>query len=135
MRLCLATTLIARARGLLGRRRAWLGDDGALMIVPCSSIHTFGMREKIDVAFLGADGMVLRSEEEVLPMRLLGCRKAVAVLERFSPENSPDGCLSSLASAWVRAGDSVGLKRVFGNSVQSFCANAEEEDKRDASLI
>ncbi|OKJ78061.1 hypothetical protein AMK30_03395 [Streptomyces sp. CB02460] len=37
-----------RARGLLGRD----GVDGALMITPCGSVHSFRMRFTIDVAYL-----------------------------------------------------------------------------------
>ncbi|MFF7336222.1 DUF192 domain-containing protein [Streptomyces sp. NPDC008163] len=37
-----------RARGLLGRD----GIEGALMITPCGSVHSFRMRFTIDVAYL-----------------------------------------------------------------------------------
>jgi uncharacterized membrane protein (UPF0127 family) len=37
----------ARARGLLGRDRI----DGALLLQPARSVHSFGMRFAIDVAF------------------------------------------------------------------------------------
>ena len=42
-----ATTFRARSRGLLGRT----GIDGALLLRPASSVHTFRMRFAIDVAF------------------------------------------------------------------------------------
>ena len=45
-----------RRRGLLGRD----GIDGALLLSPAKSVHTFGMRFPIDVAHLDADGVVLR---------------------------------------------------------------------------
>ncbi|MFF2327889.1 MULTISPECIES: DUF192 domain-containing protein [unclassified Streptomyces] len=38
----------ARSRGLLGQD----GIDGALLITPCGSVHTFRMRFTIDVAYL-----------------------------------------------------------------------------------
>ncbi|MFJ4339264.1 DUF192 domain-containing protein [Streptomyces sp. NPDC088915] len=38
----------ARRRGLLGRD----GVEGALLITPCNSVHTFRMRFAIDVAYL-----------------------------------------------------------------------------------
>ncbi len=44
------TSLFARMRGLLGRKS--LGPDTAMVIDPCSSIHTLGMRFAIDVLFL-----------------------------------------------------------------------------------
>jgi uncharacterized membrane protein (UPF0127 family) len=44
----LATSYRARTRGLLGRDRL----DGAMLLSPASSVHTFGMRIPIDVAYL-----------------------------------------------------------------------------------
>lgn len=44
----IAASYRRRARGLLGRD----GVDGALMITPCGSVHSFGMRFTIDVAYL-----------------------------------------------------------------------------------
>ena len=46
----------ARARGLLGRD----GVDGALLLRPCRSVHTLGMRFPIDVAFCDDGLRVLR---------------------------------------------------------------------------
>lgn len=56
-----AQSFRARFKGLLGRR----GIRGAIWIHPCRSVHTFGMRFSIDVAFLDADQVVIR----VLQMR------------------------------------------------------------------
>lgn len=44
----LATSYRARTKGLLGRDTV----DGALLLSPASSIHTFRMRMPIDVAYL-----------------------------------------------------------------------------------
>ncbi|WP_037861303.1 DUF192 domain-containing protein [Streptomyces sp. NRRL S-340] len=44
----LAASYRARTRGLLGRDAV----DGALLLSPAGSIHTFGMRIPIDVAYL-----------------------------------------------------------------------------------
>ena len=44
----IAATYRARSRGLLGQD----GIDGALLITPCGSVHTFGMRFTIDVAYV-----------------------------------------------------------------------------------
>ncbi|MFE3325186.1 DUF192 domain-containing protein [Streptomyces sp. NPDC059176] len=46
--LLIAASYRARTRGLLGRD----GIDGAIMLTPCNSVHTFGMRFAIDVAHL-----------------------------------------------------------------------------------
>lgn len=45
-----------RARGLLGRD----GIDGAILLDPCRSVHTIGMRFAIDVAFCTRDLEVVR---------------------------------------------------------------------------
>lgn len=47
----------ARARGLLGRDRF----EGAMVLRPCRSVHTLGMRFAIDVAFCDRSGVVLRT--------------------------------------------------------------------------
>ena len=44
-----------RAKGLLGRE----GIDGALLLRPARSVHSFGMRFPIDVAFCDAELYVL----------------------------------------------------------------------------
>lgn len=46
----------ARRRGLLGRD----GVDGAVLLRPCRSVHTLGMRFPVDAAFCDRDLVVLR---------------------------------------------------------------------------
>jgi len=46
-----------RRRGLLGRSSI----EGALVIEPCRWIHTIGMKFPIDVAYLDADGIVVKT--------------------------------------------------------------------------
>lgn len=55
---------------------------GAVCLAPCGSIHTFFMKEAIDVAFVSREGVVLRSERALAPRRLCSCRGAALVLER-----------------------------------------------------
>ncbi|MFD5034188.1 DUF192 domain-containing protein [Streptomyces sp. NPDC058405] len=50
-----AASYAARRRGLLGRD----GIEGALLITPCNSVHTFRMRFAIDVAYLDKELKVL----------------------------------------------------------------------------
>jgi uncharacterized membrane protein (UPF0127 family) len=50
------TSLRGRSRGLLGRD----GIDGAILLRPARSVHTFGMRFAIDVAFCDRDLTVLK---------------------------------------------------------------------------
>jgi len=51
-----ARTRRARGRGLLGRD----GIEGALLLRPASSVHTFGMRFAIDVAVCDRELVVVR---------------------------------------------------------------------------
>lgn len=60
-----ADTRPARRRGLLGRD----GIEGALLLVPARSVHTFGMRFPIDVAWCDPDLTVVRTAT-VRPNRL-----------------------------------------------------------------
>ena len=55
----LALTRAARRRGLLGRDGVEPGH--AMLIAPCSSIHTWFMRFPIDVIFATRDGRVLKT--------------------------------------------------------------------------
>jgi uncharacterized membrane protein (UPF0127 family) len=82
-----ATTLRARLLGLAFLRELPAGH--ALLIPHCRSVHTFGMRFSIDVAFLDEHGNVLMLERSVPRRRLLSCRAAFAVLETCPGELSP----------------------------------------------
>ena len=58
-------------------------DPGLALLIPrCSSVHTFGMRFPIDVAFLDAAGRELRVVRGLRPGRVVAHRGAAAVLER-----------------------------------------------------
>ncbi|MGH9137277.1 MAG: DUF192 domain-containing protein [Acidimicrobiales bacterium] len=66
-----------RAAGLLGRS----GIEGALLIEAARSVHTIGMKFPIDVAFVDADGVVLRTRT-LRPWRLtMPVRGASRVVE------------------------------------------------------
>jgi len=75
-----AARLPERMRGLLGRRA--LPPGRALLITPCSGIHTFFMRFALDVLFLDRDLAVVKAVANVRPGRCVaGGRAANAVLE------------------------------------------------------
>lgn len=97
LRFVLAMSLFARARGLLGTHTEWGNGICVLAILPCRSVHTFGMRYPLDIAFCDRHGAVIRSERNVLPGRLLSCRKAAFVLEKPHSSKAP----------WPKIGDSV----------------------------
>ena len=70
-----ADDFVGRLVGLLTRRN--LHNDAGLLLVPCGSIHSFGMRFLFDAIFLDRDGRVLRCADNVPPNRL-----------RFAPEGT-----------------------------------------------
>ena len=75
----MASSGAARLLGL-----ALLDREGAgagLLIPRCRSVHTFGMRFPLDVAFLDCDGSVLRQVLDVPPRRIVSEREASAALE------------------------------------------------------
>jgi len=72
----------SRNRGLLGR--SGLADDSALILAPCSSIHTFFMQFAIDVAFVDRDGHILRARRALQPWRIQAALRASAVVELAS---------------------------------------------------
>jgi len=75
----IADTFVARGLGLLVG--APLGASEGLLIAPCSSIHTIGMRYPIDVVFLDAQARVLRVCPEVRAGRMRFAFGARGVLE------------------------------------------------------
>jgi uncharacterized membrane protein (UPF0127 family) len=68
-----------RMRGLLGR--ASLAANEALLLSPCRSIHTFGMRFAIDVLFVDRHGRVVTIHRGVPRARLLFSLRGVKALE------------------------------------------------------
>ena len=69
-----------RLRGLLARPPLRTGEG--ILLMGCNSVHTAGMSYAIDVAFLDAEGVVVRSIHELAPWRIgLGGSRAVHALE------------------------------------------------------
>lgn len=87
-----------RNRGLLGR--TGLEPGSALILAPCSSIHTWFMRFPIDVAFVRRDGGIVKAIAHLRAWRLAASFRAFAVVEL------PAG---TLASTDTRAGDLLRL--------------------------
>lgn len=68
-----------RAIGLLLTPR--LDDPAGLWISRCNAVHMLGMRYAIDVAFVDAEGLVLKQQPWLRPMRMAACRGAAASVE------------------------------------------------------
>lgn len=94
------TRPLERLRGLL-----LTGPDAdPIALVGCSSIHTWGMRYQLDVAFVGSSGLVLDVRRGVPPGKLVGCRRAWVTFER------PHGC-----GDWFLRGERVSLMMTGGD--------------------
>lgn len=63
-----STNTYERVQGWLKRESVEPGEG--LLIVPCGSIHSFGMRFSIDVVYLDRQGTVLKLAPQVKPGRL-----------------------------------------------------------------
>ncbi len=79
-----ASTFRARLLGLA--LLADLPPRHALLIPSCRSVHTFGMRLRLDLVFLDRRGEPLRVVRDLAPGRLSGCLKASAVIETGAGE-------------------------------------------------
>lgn len=69
-----------RLVGLMGPSAS--GDDRVLVFPACASLHTFGMRQPVDMAFVDATGVVRLSKRAVPPGRVVSCPGAAWALER-----------------------------------------------------
>jgi uncharacterized membrane protein (UPF0127 family) len=79
LRVRIADHFVARALGLLVGAPLDLAEG--LMIAPCASIHTIGMRYPIDVVFIDREARVLRVCAEVRAGRMRFAPSARGVLE------------------------------------------------------
>ena len=86
-----------RAVGLLGRNALSAGEG--LLLEPCDSVHTIGMRISIDVAFLDDGGRVVSTKPSLTPGRVaVGGAGARAALEVEA---------GTLADTGTRLGDTL----------------------------
>ncbi len=94
-----------RAR-LLGLAHLDRDEAGPGLLIPrCSSVHTFGMRFALDLAFLDRNGRPCSIRRGVPPRRIACDRRADAVLEPavqlgFEPDLDPP-----TSSPFLRVGD------------------------------
>jgi uncharacterized protein len=74
-----ARSFVARLGGLLAMPR--LRENQALVLAPCTSVHTCFMRYAIDVAFIDKHGRVMKLVENLPPWRAASCWPAHAAIE------------------------------------------------------
>jgi uncharacterized membrane protein (UPF0127 family) len=98
-RCSLATSPLARMRGLLGRSS--LGPGEGMLFRPAGSIHMFFMRFSIDAVFCDRELVVIDVARDLRPWRTAGRRGAKVVIE-----------LASGAAAGVGPGDRLSLATI-----------------------
>jgi uncharacterized protein len=75
-RIRLADRWTARLRGMLGRPAPARGEG--LLLTPCTSIHMYGMRFPLDVAFLDKSGAVVAMYPSLAPGSRTGWHRNAA---------------------------------------------------------
>jgi uncharacterized protein len=68
-----------RMRGLLCRPP--LGEQEALIIDRCGSVHTCGMKYALDLVFLDRQSVIRKLQRDVRPWRMGWCMAAIMTLE------------------------------------------------------
>lgn len=116
-RLVLAASFKERVQGLLLASP----HKETMMLLPCSDVHTVGMRHALDVAFVDCDGLVLETYRAVRPLSRLRNKNARVVLERFSSD-----------TPWFQAGDRLGIGHLAEEGIEecvrsvTYCRKGEE---------
>jgi uncharacterized protein len=87
-----ADSFLARLGGLLARPR--LREGEALVLAPCTSVHTCFMRYAIDVAFIDKHGHILKLVEHLAPWRAAACWRAHAAVELAAGQARRQGFLA-----------------------------------------
>lgn len=92
------STAWERMRGLLGRPPLLVGE--ALLIEPCASVHTMGMRYVLDLAFIDRQGCVRKLVRGLRPLRWSAAPGARATLEMPSGQIDASGLREGDFVAW-----------------------------------
>jgi len=95
-----ANNIVTRIRGLLGRKSLPVGEG--LLIVPCPSIHMFGMKFAIDAVFLTREQVVTDFIENIAPGKLY-----VAKNHHGKPHSAVELPVGTIASCGVQRGDQL----------------------------
>ena len=96
-----ADRFFSRALGLLVGPA--LGEDEGLLIAPCASIHTVGMRYPIDVVFIDRQARVLKVCADVRAARIRFVRGAHGVIELRSGSAARQGIAPGVRFAELAA--------------------------------
>jgi len=98
----LADSFLERLKGLLGRKH--LSKNSALIIKPCSMVHTMFMRFDIDVIFLDEENYVIKKVSDIKPNRLF-----IGTIGALQTVELPAG---TIKKAKIHVGDKIEMGRV-----------------------
>jgi uncharacterized membrane protein (UPF0127 family) len=108
-RIGLADGWLTRLRGMLGRPLPGPGEG--LLLTPCSSVHMYGMRFPLDVAFLNRSGEVVAIYPSLAPgSRPRGHRKGVHALELAAGSLAQSGTTVGDMLVWSVVSDDQRLE-------------------------
>lgn len=102
----IADSLLPRMRGLSGRKS--LGEDEGLLIVPCPSIHMFGMKFSLDVVFVTEEMTVTDIRENIAPRQMY-----VAKDNAGKPYSALEMPIGSVARCGVQIGDMLEVQQTI----------------------
>ena len=94
----IASSWLSRARGMLFGKGDRMKPSQVLALIPCKSVHTMFMRFPIDVAFVDAQGVVVKARSAMPRGKVAFCRGAVCVFERHAA-----------GEGWFEPGDRVAI--------------------------
>lgn len=98
-RVAVADSWWLRFRGLLARPQMKNGEG--MLLLECGSVHTVGMAQAIDVAFLDAEGRIVRSIARLRPWRIgLGGAGALHALELPAGRLAETGTAPGIRLTW-----------------------------------
>ncbi len=99
----IADGLWTRMRGLSGREN--LGENEGMLIVPCPSIHMFGMKFSLDVVFVTKENVVTDIRENIAPRQIY-----VAKANAGKAHSALEMAVGSVARCGVQIGDKLEIK-------------------------
>jgi uncharacterized membrane protein (UPF0127 family) len=102
-----AESLFTRVRGLLGR--SGLEEGQGMLIIPCPSIHMFGMKFALDAVFIDEENMVVDFVESLAPGKMYVAR----ALEEGGAKRKPRAAIElpcgAIARSQTQRGDQLEL--------------------------
>jgi len=102
-----ADNLWTRVRGLLGR--SGLAQNSGLLIVPCPSIHMFGMKFALDAVFIDRENVVVDFVESLAPGKMFVARPLPDGEEKRKAHAAIELPTGTIARTQTQRGDTLEL--------------------------